>query len=161
MKKIAVFPGSFDPFTVGHESIVRRAIPLFDEVIIAIGYNSQKQGFFPLETRLEWIKKTFADAASVRFDVYEGLTIDFCTKNDAQFLLRGLRTSSDFEYERAIAQMNKTMNEHIETVFMLTMPEHSSLSSSIVREIVRYKSDASKFVPPAFAADMKRFVDSK
>jgi len=147
MKKIAVCPGSFDPITRGHESIIRRALPLFDEIIIAIGINVEKKGFFPLEKRLEWITHVFRNEAKVKVYSYEGLTVDFCRKVNSAYLLRGLRTSSDFEFERSIAHINKQLFQGIETVFLLTQPEYMSLNSSIVREIVRYNGDASQFVP--------------
>ena len=147
MKKIAVCLGSFDPITRGHESIIRRALPLFDEIIIAIGINVEKKGFFPLEKRLEWITHVFNDEPKIKVSSYEGLTVDFCRKVDAAYLLRGLRTSSDFEFERSIAHINKQLFHGIETVFLLTQPEYMSLNSSIVREIVRYNGDASQFVP--------------
>jgi len=147
--KTAVFPGSFDPFTVGHESIVRRSIDLFDKIIIAIGYNSAKSGYFSLEKREQWIKDIFIDQPKVTVDLYEGLTIDYCRKNDIHFILRGLRTAADFEYERAIAQMNKMLFSDLETVFILTMPEHSMISSTIVREVIRHGGDASRFIPKA------------
>ena len=123
MKRTAIFPGSFDPFTVGHESIVKRGISMFDEIIIAIGYNSAKKGFFPLEKRKFWIENVFADEPKISVQTFTGLTIDFCKNNNAKFILRGLRTASDFEYERAIGQMNRAIYEEIETVFLLTEPE--------------------------------------
>lgn len=148
MKKIALFPGSFDPFTIGHESIVRRALPMFDKIIIALGFNSEKKdGYFPLEKRMNWVKKIFADEPKVCVDKYEGLTVDFCKKNNAKYILRGLRTSSDFEYERAIAQTNKYLVPEIETIFLLTTPEHTSINSTLVREVIRHGGDASIFVP--------------
>lgn len=147
MEKIAIFPGSFDPFTIGHEAIVKRAIPLFDKIIVAIGYNSAKSGFYTLEKREEWIKSIFKNEPSVSVDRYEGLTAEYCKKINANYILRGLRTAADFEYERAIGQMNKMLNHNIETVFMLTKPEHSPISSTIVREIIRHGGDASQFVP--------------
>ena len=146
MKK-AVFPGSFDPFTIGHESIVRRAIPLFDEIIIAVGYNVNKKGYFTLEDRKRWIGNVFSDEPKIKIDHFEGLTINYCKEAGAGYLLRGLRTSADFEYERAIAQVNKAMYEGIETVFLLTMPEHTPVTSTIVRDIIRNGGDASKFLP--------------
>jgi len=149
MSSIAVFPGSFDPFTLGHESIVTRAIPLFDKIIIAIGHNSEKRSYFTLEQRINWIKKVFENEPKVEVKSYEGLTIEFCRQQGAGFILRGLRTAADFEYERAIAQVNLAMNDQIETVFLLTLPEHSAISSSLVREILRYGGNGSKFVPKA------------
>jgi pantetheine-phosphate adenylyltransferase len=149
MKKIAVFPGSFDPFTIGHEAIIRRAMSLFDEIIIAVGANALKKNYYSLETREEMTNKVFKDEPRVRVDHYEGLTIDFCIKNGAAFLLRGLRTAADFEFERAIGQVNKSMAPGIETVFLLTVPEHSFINSSIVRDIIKSGGNASKFVPAA------------
>jgi pantetheine-phosphate adenylyltransferase len=147
MKKIAVFPGSFDPFTIGHESIVKRALSMFDEIIIAVGANALKKSFYPLETRKKMISKVFENEPRVKIDHYEGLTVDYCIKNGAAFILRGLRTSADFEFERAIAQINKAMAPGVESVFMLTIPEHSPINSTIVRDIIRSGGDASKFVP--------------
>jgi pantetheine-phosphate adenylyltransferase len=147
MSKVALFPGSFDPFTIGHESIVNRALPLFDEIIIAVGYNTNKQGFFPLEKRMEWIREVFSEQPKVLVDKYEGLTVDFCVQSGANYILRGLRTSSDFEYERAIAQMNRSMHPEIESVFLLTQPEHTHVASTIVRDIILHGGDASMFLP--------------
>lgn len=147
MKRIAVFPGSFDPITKGHESVIRRALPLFDKIIVAIGVNSDKQHLFPLEKRLQWIKTTFRDCKAIEVAHYEGLTVDFCKKVNAGFILRGLRTSADFEFERSIGQVNRKINDEVETVFLLSDPEFASLNSSIVREIIRYHGDISDFVP--------------
>ena len=144
---IALFPGSFDPITIGHESIVSRALPLFDKIYIAIGYNTNKKEFFPVEKRLEWIRQVFEGNEKIEVVKFEGLTVDYVKEIGAKFLLRGLRTSSDFEYERAIAQMNKTMNEELETVFLLTEPEHTHVNSTIVREVIRHGGDVSKFIP--------------
>ena len=152
MNKIAVFPGSFDPFTIGHESVVKRASSLFDKIIVAIGYNSQKNGFFPLEKRKEIISKVFENYPNVEINTYSGMTVDFCKEVNSKYILRGLRTAADFEYERAIAQMNLSITG-IETVFLLTLPEHSPISSSIVREILRYKGDVSKFVPSSIVIE--------
>jgi pantetheine-phosphate adenylyltransferase len=149
MKKIAVFPGSFDPITIGHEAIIRRALSLFDEIIIAIGANTLKKSFYPLDTRKEMINKVFRSEPRVSVDHYEGLTVDYCNRNDARYILRGLRTSADFEFERAIAQVNKAMAPGIETVFLLTVPEHTPINSTIVRDIIRNGGDASRFVPAA------------
>ena len=149
MKKVAVFPGSFDPFTIGHEAIIRRALSLFDEIIIAVGANTLKKNFYSLETRKEMITRVFKNEPRVRVDHYEGLTVDYCKKNGAGYLLRGLRTSADFEFERAIGQVNKSMAPDIESVFLLTVPEHSFINSTIVRDIIRNGGDASKFVPAA------------
>jgi len=147
MNKIAVFPGSFDPFTIGHESIVTRALDIFDKIIIAVGNNENKKVFFSLDTRLSMIKEVFKEIDKIEVDQFNGLTIDFCKQVQARYILRGLRTSADFEYERAIAQVNKAMYAEIESVFMLTLPEHTSINSSIVREILRYGGDVSQFIP--------------
>lgn len=147
MKKVAVFPGSFDPFTIGHEAIIRRALSLFDEIIIAVGANVLKKNFYSLETRKEMIFRVFKDEPRVSVDHYEGLTVDYCRKRGAGFLLRGLRTAADFEFERAIGQVNKSLAPGIESVFLLTVPEHSFINSTIVRDIIKSGGDASKFVP--------------
>jgi pantetheine-phosphate adenylyltransferase len=149
MKRIAVFPGSFDPITCGHESVIRRAAPLFDKIIVAIGVNAEKKGYFDLETRLDMIAATFQDIDKIVVDTYSGLTVNYCKEQDANFLLRGLRTSADFEFERSIGQVNKQLDKDVETIFMLTQPEHTSLNSSIVRDILRHKGDVAKFVPQA------------
>jgi len=147
MNRIAVFPGSFDPFTTGHESIVVRAKNLFDKIIIAIGYNVEKKDFFPLDKRIAWIKRVFPNDPKIEVDKFEGLTMDFCKKVNAKYLLRGLRTAIDFEYERAIGQMNREINPDVETVYLLTTPELTAVNSTIVRDIIRHGGDASKFVP--------------
>jgi pantetheine-phosphate adenylyltransferase len=149
MKKVAVFPGSFDPFTIGHEAIIRRAMSLFDEIIIAVGSNALKKNYYSLDTREKMIRKVFKDEPRIKVDHYEGLTVDFCKKKNAGYLLRGLRTAADFEFERAIGQVNKAMAPGIESVFLLTVPEHSFINSTIVRDIIRSGGDASKFVPQA------------
>lgn len=147
MTKRAVFPGSFDPITKGHEDIIKRALSLFDEVIVAIGVNSTKNYYFPLEKRVQFIEDTFKGESKVKVQHYSGLTIDFCRSVNASFILRGLRTSADFEFERGIAQMNKAMETGIETIFILTMPELSAINSTIVRDILKHGGDASPFVP--------------
>ena len=156
MERVAIFPGSFDPFTIGHESIVCRALPMFDKIIIMIGNNTSKESFFSLSKRQDWIKKVFAGEPKVEVMEHKGLTVDFCKKTGARYILRGLRTSADFEYERAIAQMNKKLYPEIETVFLLTMPEHTPINSSIVRDIIRHGGDASMFLPKSL--DLTEFV---
>lgn len=148
MKKIAVFPGSFDPVTLGHYNLVRRAVPLFDEVVVAIGHNAHKQSFFPLEKRVTWLKQVFAVFPQVKIDYYEGLTVNYCRSIGATFILRGLRTSADFEFERGIGQVNRMLDENIETIFILTSPELTPITSSIIRDVFRSGGDVSPFLPP-------------
>ena len=142
----AVFPGSFDPLTLGHKDIIDRALPLFDEIIIAIGTNSSKKYMFDLEKRKDFIRKTYADEPKIKVDTYKGLTIDYCKEIDSDFILRGLRNPADFEFEKAIAHTNRKMSQ-IETVFLLTSADTSYISSSIVRDILQNKGDVSLFVP--------------
>lgn len=156
MERIAIFPGSFDPFTIGHESVVRRALPLFDKIVIMIGFNSNKKQAFPVKKRQKWIQQVFKDEPKVQVECHEGLTVDFCKKVNARYILRGLRTSADFEYERAIAQVNKKMHPQIESVFLLTMPEHTPITSTIVRDIILHGGDASLFLPKGL--DMNDFT---
>ena len=145
-KRIAVFPGSFDPFTIGHEALVKRTIGLFDEIIIALGTNSNKKYMFSEEQRIKWIETAFKNTPNVSVKSFSGLTIDFCKKNKADYIIRGVRTSTDFEFEKAIAQMNREMSK-IETIFIMPLPEHSAINSTIIRDIVRNNGDASMFVP--------------
>ena len=147
MKK-AVFPGSFDPITLGHVDIINRALPLFDEIIIAIGTNAAKKYMFRLEERISFIKKTFKNKPKISVTSYQGLTIHFCKENNIDFILRGLRNPADFEFEKAIAQTNRKL-AGIETVFLLTGADTSFISSSIVRDILRHNGDISSLVPPA------------
>ncbi|OIP02934.1 MAG: pantetheine-phosphate adenylyltransferase [Bacteroidetes bacterium CG2_30_32_10] len=149
MKKIAIFPGSFDPITKGHESIVKRAIPLFDEIVVAIGENSEKKGFFTIEQRLTWIEQVFKEYPTVKVRKYKGLTVEYCKDIKAKYIIRGLRTAADFEFERSIGQMNKLIYNDIETVFLLTTPKFSALNSSIVRDIIKHGGNVKQFVPDA------------
>ena len=147
--RIALFPGSFDPITVGHESVIRRALPMFDKIIVGVGVNSEKSAMLPSEKRVELIKKVFADEPKVEVVTYSGLTVDFCKANNISFILRGLRTSADFEFERSIGHANQLLDKNIETIFMLTLPEHTCISSSIVRDIAKNNGDISVFLPKA------------
>ncbi len=147
MEKIAIFPGSFDPFTTGHESVVRRGLSLFDKLIIAIGANSNKQGFLTADERIELVKSIFTDEPKIEVEAYSGLTVDFCKQKKAQYMLRGIRTAADFEYERAVAQMNKTMLPDVESVFLLTTAELTPVNSTIVRDILRHGGDITMFLP--------------
>ena len=147
MSKIAIFPGSFAPFTVGHQSIVDRALPLFDKIIISIGINSEKNQYFSIEERMDWIEAIYGNNPKIEVKRYEGLTVDFCKKENANYILRGLRDSHDFKFEKNIAQMNKELNSTIETIFIITPPEISHISSSIIRDIIKNGGDISKFIP--------------
>ena len=144
--KRALFPGSFDPITLGHYDIITRALDLFDEIVVAIGINSDKNYMFTVEQRKEFIEKAFADESKVKVTTYQGLTVDFCKEIDAQFILRGLRNPADFEFEKAIAHTNRKLSQ-IETVFLLTAARTSFISSSIVRDVIRNHGDYTVLVP--------------
>ncbi len=146
MKRIALFPGTFDPFTIGHQSLVTRGLDLVDEIIIAIGINESKLAYFSLEKRMEAIRKLYKDEPRVSVEAYDSLTVDFAIEQGAQFILRGIRTVNDFEYEKSIADVNRIL-AGIETFILFTQPEHTHISSSIVRELLRYGKDISMFVP--------------
>ena len=144
--KRALFPGSFDPITLGHFDIIRRALALFDEIVVAIGVNGDKNYMFTVEQRKEFIEKAFADEPKVKVSTYQGLTVDYCREIDAQFILRGLRNPADFEFEKAIAHTNRTLSK-IETVFLLTAARTSFISSSNVRDVIRNNGDYTVLVP--------------
>ncbi len=150
--KIAVLPGSFDPITTGHVDIVRRALPLFDKMYIAIGVNSQKKYLFPLQQRLDWLNELFSDEPKIEIVHFEGLTLHYCQKIGAKYLVRGIRNAADFDYERTISQINHTVAKELETVFFIAKPELSHVSSTIVRELILGKGDISSFVPKAINA---------
>ena len=152
--KRALFPGSFDPITLGHYDIINRGIKLFDEVVVAIGVNSEKKYMFSLEERKAFIEKSFENQPKVKVVTYEGLTIDFCEKIDAQFILRGLRNPADFEFEKAIAHTNRKLSK-IETVFLLTAAKTSYISSSIVRDVIRNNGDYTILVPESVKVQSK------
>ena len=145
--KCAVFPGSFDPITLGHLDILERSIPLFDEIIIGVGSNSEKKYMFPLSKRMAFIEETFSEYKSISVSKYQGLTIEFCKKVQANFIIRGLRNPADFEFEKAIAHTNRKLSG-IETVFLLTSAKTSFISSSIVREVISNRGDYTQLVPP-------------
>jgi len=148
MDKIAIFPGSFDPFTKGHEDIVLRGLQLFDKVIIAIGHNSTKnRRYFDIEEMVKLIRKTFQSYDKIEVVVYNELTADYAKKHDAKYLLRGLRNTTDFEYENSISQVNKHLNEELESVFLITSPEFAAVNSSIIREVHRYGGKVNDFLP--------------
>jgi pantetheine-phosphate adenylyltransferase len=145
--KIALFPGSFDPVTKAHVDILKRSISLFDKVVIGIGINSTKQALLSIEARKKMLEAVFADEPKVEIQTYSGLTVDFCKEIGANYMIRGIRTVSDFEYEKAIAQMNHALVPEIESIFIVSKPGYSSISSTIVRDILRNKGDISQFVP--------------
>lgn len=145
--KIALLPGSFDPITIAHVDILERSLPLFDKVVVGIGLNSSKQSFLSAPKREGIIQSIFSSNPKVEVQTYEGLTIDFAKKIGATYMVRGIRSASDFEYERAIAQINKSMMPEIETIILLSRPEYSAISSTIVRDILRNHGDVSQFVP--------------
>ena len=147
MSKIAIFPGSFSPFTIGHQSIVDRALPLFDKIVISIGINSEKPQYFSIDKRMQWIKDVYNNNPKIDVKQYKGLTVDFCKKENTNYILRGLRDSHDFKFEKNIAHMNKELNPNIETIFIITPPEISHISSSIIRDIIKNGGDVSKFIP--------------
>jgi len=147
--KVAVFPGFFDPVTRGHEAIVKRAIPLFEKIIVAVGNNTSKANFFSLEKRMEFLEQTFQKEEKVVVMEFSGLTVDFCRSVGASVILRGLRSVSDFEYEKNIAQMNRAMVPDLETLFLLTDPEFTAFTSTIARDIIKYGGNIKPFVPVA------------
>ena len=153
MKK-AVFPGSFDPITLGHLDIINRGLPLFDEIIVAIGVNAEKKYMFTLEERKKFLQETFKDIPNIKIVDYKGLTIDLCEKMDSAFILRGLRNPADFEFEKAIAHTNRKLSK-IETVFLLTSTNTSYISSSIVRDVIRNGGDYTLLVPEAVRTNIK------
>ncbi len=155
MTKIAVFPGSFDPITVGHVDLVNRALPLFDKIIVAIGTNAQKKYLFDLDQRINWLKAVFAEEPKVEVDHFENLTAHYCRRIGANYLLRGLRNASDFDYEKTISQLNNIIGEGLETIFLISQPAFSHISSTIVREIIKGKGDASPFLPAEVQISIK------
>lgn len=147
MEKVALFPGSFDPFTMGHYDIVIRGIKVFDRIIIAIGQNTKKQRYFPLELMIDRINLTFVKYENIEVATYRELTASVAKKHGARYLLRGLRNTTDFEYENSIAQMNQHLNPELETVFLITSPKYASINSSIIREVHQYHGSVSEFLP--------------
>ncbi len=148
MTRVAIFPGSFDPFTKGHQDIVLRGLAVFDEIIVAIGYNSAKsQRYFPIEFMVEKINETFKDEPRISVQTFSELTAEFAKRNGARYLLRGLRNTTDFEYENSIAQVNRQLNPELESVFLITSPAFAAISSSIIREVHRYNGDVSSLIP--------------
>lgn len=148
MKRICLFPGTFDPITLGHIDIINRALPLFDEVFVGIGINSSKQPMYSTERRISWINEIYKNEPKVSCGVYEGLTVNFCKKINANFILRGIRYVADFEYEKTIADANRALDKTIETVFLTGEPKYTSVASTIVRDIIKNGGNASAFLHP-------------
>lgn len=147
MSKIAVFPGSFDPITKGHVNVLERGLDLFDKVVVAIGHNSAKKYLYTLEKRLQILNKLWENEPRVEVTSYEGLTVDFCKSQQATYIIRGLRSSTDFEYEKTIAQLNHSQNNDIDTIFLMCEPQYGHIHSSVVRDIIKHGGDASPFIP--------------
>jgi pantetheine-phosphate adenylyltransferase len=154
MQRIALFPGTFDPITIGHLDIIHRALPLFDKLVIGIGRNANKSAMFSEEQRMKWIKEIFRENPKVSVAVYEGLTVECCRKVGANFIVRGIRYVNDFEYEKAIADMNRSLDKDIETVFLTCLPQYTSVASTLVRDVIRNGGDARQFLPDAVAKDI-------
>lgn len=154
MPRIALFPGTFDPITIGHLDIIHRALPLFDKLIIGIGRNVNKSAMFSEEKRMKWIQEIFRDNPNVGVAVYEGLTVECCRKVGANFIVRGIRYVNDFEYEKAIADMNRSLDSRIETVFLTCLPQFTSVASTLVRDVIRNGGNARQFLPDAVANDI-------
>ncbi|MBM3432064.1 MAG: pantetheine-phosphate adenylyltransferase [Bacteroidetes bacterium] len=156
MSRICLFPGTFDPVTLGHVDIIDRALPLFDKIVVGIGLNAAKAPMFTPEKRLQWIRDLYENDARVEGAIYEGLTVDFCRSIGAHFILRGIRYVSDFEYEKTIADANRTMDRSIETIFLTGEPKYTSVASTIVRDIIRNGGDASPFLPERVARSISQ-----
>lgn len=156
MKKICVFPGTFDPITLGHVDIIQRALPLFDQIIVAVGKNAVKSPMFSAEQRQLWIEEIFSGNEKVQAAVFDGLTVNFCREVGARYLLRGIRYVSDFEYEKAIADANRTLDPGLETFFLTCEPKYTSVASTIVRDIIRNGGDASLFLPSIVSESLKK-----
>jgi pantetheine-phosphate adenylyltransferase len=154
MQRIALFPGTFDPITIGHLDIIHRALPVFDKLVIGIGRNANKTAMFSEEQRVKWIKDIFGDNPRVSVVVYEGLTVECCRKVGANFIVRGIRYVNDFEYEKAIADMNRSLDKDIETVFLTCLPQYTSVASTLVRDVIRNGGNARQFLPEAVAKDI-------
>jgi pantetheine-phosphate adenylyltransferase len=155
-ERIIVFPGSFDPITNGHIDLVQRCLPLFDKVHIAIGINTAKSYLFSIEQRISWLKDIFKNEPKVVIDLFEGLTVNYCKQIGAHYLLRGLRNASDFDYEKTISQLNTIIGDDLETLFLISRPEFSHISSTIVREIIKGKADVGMFVPKVIADEVRK-----
>jgi pantetheine-phosphate adenylyltransferase len=148
MKRICLFPGTFDPLTLGHTDIIDRALPLFDKLVIGIGRNSNKKPMFSEKQRLKWVREIYQSNPKIEALAYDGLTVDCCRKVGANFILRGIRYVNDFEYEKAIADMNRSIDHKIETIFLTCLPQFTSVASTLVRDVLKNGGDVSQFLPP-------------
>ena len=158
MERICLFPGTFDPITLGHTDVIDRALDLFDELVVGIGTNSTKTPMFPIEQRIEWIREIYHDKPKVKVVTYEGLTVNFCKQINAHFILRGIRGIADFEYEKAIADVNRMMDSSIETIFLSCTPKYSTIASTLVRDVLRYGGDASQLLPEKVLKSIKTTI---
>lgn len=156
MDRICLFPGTFDPLTLGHVDIINRALPLFDKIVVGIGLNAAKAPMFSATQRLDWLNEIYRDESRVEGAVYDGLTIDYCNAIGARFILRGIRYVSDFEYEKTIADANRTLDRNIETIFLTGEPKYTSVASTIVRDILRNGGDATPFLPEVVAKQLRK-----
>lgn len=161
MERICLFPGTFDPVTLGHVDIINRALPLFDKIYVGIGINSSKSPMFSAEQRMHWFSEIYKDEPRVQSVVYDGLTVNYCRIIKAGFILRGIRYVSDFEYEKTIADANRTMDKNIETIFLTGEPKYTSVASTIVRDIIRNGGDASPFLPEAVNITLRSWDKNK
>ena len=157
MPRIALFPGTFDPITLGHVDIINRALPLFDKIFIGIGRNANKEPMFSEEQRLEWIQEMYKNDSRIDAVVYEGLTVDCCQRVGANFIVRGIRYVNDFEYEKAIADMNRSLDHNIETVFLTCLPQYTSVASTLVRDVIRNGGNAKPFLPATVAKTLLNY----
>jgi pantetheine-phosphate adenylyltransferase len=160
MSRICLFPGTFDPITLGHTDIINRALPLFDKIVIGIGRNANKTPMFKEELRLQWLKDIYINEPKLEAVVYEGLTVTCCKEVGANFILRGIRYVNDFEYEKAIADMNRSLADHIETVFLTCLPQYTSVASTLVRDVLKNGGDVSQFLPEVVARSIVKNLKS-
>ena len=156
MSRICLFPGTFDPLTLGHTDIINRALPLFDKIVIGIGRNASKIPMFKEELRLQWLKEIYADEPKLSAVIYDGLTVNCCKEVGANFILRGIRYVNDFEFEKAIADMNRSLADHIETVFLTCLPQYTSVASTLVRDVLKNGGDVSQFLPAVVAKSINK-----